>query len=86
LTATTIPAAAAVPQINEPLARALGEARAVGIPSYAVARHVGISPGLLSMIVRGRVRATEVNALAIARALGREPGELFPAVVRDRDE
>jgi hypothetical protein len=67
---------------NVALAKALGEARAVGVPGRAVAAEAGISPSLLSMITRGAARVTDANALAIARALGRNAGELFPAAVR----
>jgi transcriptional regulator with XRE-family HTH domain len=77
-----IPAAVCVPPINEPLARAIGEARAVGVPGYAIAEYAGISPALLSMIVRGRARATDATARSIARALDRDPSDLFPDVAR----
>jgi hypothetical protein len=79
-----IPAARRV-RPNVALAKALGEARAVGVPGWAVAAEAGISPSLLSMITRGGARVTEANALAIARALGRSAGELFPAEVRKSD-
>lgn len=72
-----IPAARCV-RLHVPLARALAEARALGVPSYAVAEAAGISPALLSMITRGRARATDENASAIAAALGRPVGEVFP--------
>jgi hypothetical protein len=64
------------------LAVALGEARALGVPAWAVAAEAGISASLLSMIVRGTARVTEGNAIGIANALGRPAHELFPDVVR----
>lgn len=68
---------------NVSLLRALAEARAVyRVPAYAIAAAADISPGLLSMMARGRVRATERNAVEIARALGRPVDELFPGVAR----
>jgi hypothetical protein len=69
---------------NLALAKALGEARVLGVPAWAVAAEAGISPALLSMILRGAARVTEANAYAIARALGREADELFPGVTRNR--
>jgi hypothetical protein len=42
----------------------------------------GVSPSLLSMIVRGRVPASENNAAAVARALGKPQSELFPFLPR----
>jgi hypothetical protein len=60
------------------LARALAEARALGVPSYAVAEEAGISASLLSMMTRGRARVTDENAVAIAAALGRTVAEVFP--------
>jgi transcriptional regulator with XRE-family HTH domain len=71
---TTIPAARRV----RPLARALTEARAAGVPQWAVAEEAGISPGLLSTIARGKASATDTVAEAVARALGRPVRELFP--------
>lgn len=71
---TMIPAARRV----SPLTRALEEARAAGIPQWAVAEEAGISPALLSMVARGRIRATRSSCEAIARALGRQVSELFP--------
>lgn len=52
---TMIPAARRVP----PLRRALEAARSAGVPQWAVAEEAHISPSLLSMVARGRVRATE---------------------------
>ena len=76
--ASTIPAADHV-RPNLALLHALTEARGFGVPAYAVASAAGVSPALLSMIARGRVRATDQNAHAIAQALGRSTAELFPA-------
>ena len=66
---------------NVALLSALAEARAFGVPAYAVAAAAEISPALLSMIARGRARATEPNARAIGKALGRPAHELFPGVL-----
>jgi transcriptional regulator with XRE-family HTH domain len=74
-----IPAAQEV-RPNVALLTALAEARAFGVPQYAVASAAEISPALLSMIARGRARATQAHARAIAKALGREVSELFPTV------
>lgn len=82
-----IPAARQV-RPNVKLLRALGEARTLGVPQWAVALEAGISPSLLSMIVRGGAPATEANQRAIARALGRDDvDELFPGVhAQERQE
>jgi transcriptional regulator with XRE-family HTH domain len=71
---TTIPAARRV----RPLARALSQARLMGIPAWAVAEEAGVSEALLSMIANGRTPATDSAADAIARALGRSTRDLFP--------
>jgi hypothetical protein len=75
--ASNIPAARQTRRRNIPLAKALAEARALGVPQWAVAAEAQISPGLLSMIVRGAARATDANQQAIAAALGRRREELF---------
>jgi hypothetical protein len=73
-----VPAAKAL-RPNVPLLQALTEARAYGVPAYAVAAAARISPALLSGIARGKVRVTPANATAISRALGRDDvRELFP--------
>ena len=77
LATITIPAARRV----RPLARALTEAQAAGVPQWAVAEEAGISPALLSMIARGRTRATPEVATAIAQALGCPVGDLFPGLI-----
>jgi transcriptional regulator with XRE-family HTH domain len=74
--AATIPAARFV----RPITRALNEARAAGIPAYAIARAADVSPGLLSRISSGQLPATPATAEAIAGALGRPRRELFPEV------
>jgi hypothetical protein len=66
---------------NVALLTALAEARAFGVPAYAVASAADISASLLSMIARGRVRATPTNQAGISRALGRDVRELFPGGV-----
>jgi hypothetical protein len=71
---TTIPAARRV----RPLARALEEASAAGVPRWAVAEEAGISQALLSMLARGRTPVTDASAEAVARALGRPVRDLFP--------
>lgn len=78
MTALEIPAARYVPEGNLPLALALGEARAYGVPAYSVAAAAGIAASTLSMIQRGRLRPSEQVAAAIAAALGRDMAELFP--------
>jgi transcriptional regulator with XRE-family HTH domain len=72
------PAALAAPRPNAALAAMLNEAKREGVYAYQVATAAGISPALLSLIVRGRCRPTPVVARAIADALGVPVGRVFP--------
>jgi transcriptional regulator with XRE-family HTH domain len=70
----TIPASRHV----RPITRAVAQARAAGVPAYAIAREANISQALLSMIVNGRAPVTRATGEKIAQALGVDVNEIFP--------
>jgi transcriptional regulator with XRE-family HTH domain len=49
-----------------------------------IAQEAGLSPNILSRIVRGHRSASQDERSAIAASLGRDASELFPPTVADR--